>query len=167
MVVPSSHPLDRQKFITFSLAEYRVALPMASVLRILHHRPEGSNDTLSRMGLVQIGSHVIRAFDLHRQLNPVNPPPFLLIVRSPESEPFGLWVDGLPDIVEFLPDELRSLPPSVSRTSPFLALMSHTALLPDDQDPIFFLEISRILGTLGRTISSVSSAGDSARHQLQ
>ena len=132
-----------QKWIVFAVAEYRVGLPAASVLRVLQHSP---SDRLSPMGLVQIGSHVIRAINLHQWLAPGRAPssPFLLILRGLQQEPLGLWADSLPDVVAVPMAGLRSLPPSAGRSSQLLGLMSHTASLSGEDAPIFLLDISRV-----------------------
>ncbi|MGF1514636.1 MAG: chemotaxis protein CheW [Elainellaceae cyanobacterium] len=141
--------LERQKFITFPLSDYYVALPMESVLRVLRHDLEGGDDKLNRMGLLQIGRHVIRVINLYQWLTPAPapPPPFLIIVQPPQGEPFGIWTDGLPDLIELSPNLLRSLPRSAGALSGFLELMSHTVVLADGEEnkTIFFLNISRLL----------------------
>ena len=142
----------RRKFIAFPVADHSLALPLESVLRVLRHAPENHDDELSRMGLLQIGRHVIRALDLNQWLPDAatSAPafqPFVIIVRSPQQEPFGIWADGLPDLVELSPDILRSLPPSVNASSNFLELISHTAVIPHEagNKTIFLLNIARAL----------------------
>lgn len=160
---------NQPKFIAFPLANHTIALPIASVLRVLRHDASANNDELNRMGLFQIGRHVIRVLDLHQwieaseaqdathRLSPSSPPspssplspstPYLIIARSPVQEPFGIWTDGIPDVIEFAADRLRSLPPSDGGTVGLLKLMSHAAIISQGKDTrtIFILDTTRAL----------------------
>lgn len=154
---------DLQKFIAFPVADHALALPSKNVLRVLRHGPSDRDDELNRLGLLQIGSHVIRVLNLHQWLTPTpslslsTPQPFLIIARSPEWEPFGIWTDGLPDLVELSPDLLRSLPPSVSASSHFLELISHTAVVPDEEGnkTIFLLNLSHVLNARAPEVAAL------------
>lgn len=155
---------EKQKFIAFPVADHSVALPLGSVLRVLRHSPENNDDELSRMGLLQIGRHVIRALNLNQWLTSVpsapasGSQPYVIIVRSPQQEPFGIWADGLPDLVELSPDVLRSLPPSVNASSNFLELISHTAVIPhaEGNQTIFLLNIARALNARAPEVAALS-----------
>ncbi|MGF1537337.1 MAG: chemotaxis protein CheW [Elainellaceae cyanobacterium] len=148
---PLGRKAEHQKLIAFPLANHRVALPLQSVLRVLHHQLEDNDDSLNAMGLLQIGHYVIRAINLYQWLTPgPSPqPPFLIIVRGPTGEPVGVWADDLPDLVELSPDSLRSLPPSAIAASRFLGLMSHAAVISDggENRTVFLLNISQALNT--------------------
>ncbi|MGB3612592.1 MAG: chemotaxis protein CheW [Elainellaceae cyanobacterium] len=158
---PLSQELDRQTFLTCPLADYCIAVPLTSILRVLRHKLEDSDDSLHRMGLLRIGSHVIRAINLHQWLTPSptpSPPPFLIIVQSSQREAFGIWTDGLPNLVELSPDLLRSLPPSASAASKLLELMSYMAVIPGEKSKtIFLLNISCVLNVPAPEVASLPS----------
>ena len=152
-IAPLNQDSDAQKFIAFPVADRSLALPLRSVLRVLRHDADNHNHELNTLGLLQIGRHTIRVLNMHQWLTPAfspqdaPPAPFLIVARSAEWEPFGIWADGLPDMVDLSPDVLRSLPPSAGILSSFLQLISHTAVVPQagGTKTIFLLDIPQVL----------------------
>ncbi|MEM9007634.1 MAG: chemotaxis protein CheW [Cyanobacteria bacterium P01_F01_bin.86] len=156
---------DRQKFVAFPIANQTLAIPLSNVLRVLRHEPDKQDSDLNRLGLLQIGRYTIRVLNLHQWLTPnftsVNPTsqPFLIVARSAEWEPFCIWADGLPDLVELAPNAWRSLPPSASASSGFLELISHTAAVAygEGNKTVFLLDIPRALNARAPEIMALPS----------
>ncbi|MEL7313453.1 MAG: chemotaxis protein CheW [Cyanobacteria bacterium J06559_3] len=153
-IVSFDQDSDTQKYIAFPVADRSLALPLRSVLRVLRHEPDNHDEALNTLGLLQIGRHTIRVLNLHQWLTPTfapqdaAPAPFLIVARSAEWEPFGVWADGLPDLVELPPDMLRSLPSSARAASGFLDLISHTAVIPQtdgSSQTLLLLDIPKVL----------------------
>ncbi|NER82890.1 MAG: chemotaxis protein CheW [Leptolyngbya sp. SIO1D8] len=162
---------DPQKFIAFPIANHSIAVPLGNVLRVLRHTPDDSNEELHRMGLLPIGRHVIRALNLRQWLNAdatsqssetqsSETQSFIIIVGIPQQEPFGIWTEGLPDVVELSSDVWRSLSPSVSTSSSFLELISHTAVIPQKKGhkTIFLLDIAQALNARAPEAATLSPA---------
>ncbi|MGF1524075.1 MAG: chemotaxis protein CheW [Leptolyngbyaceae cyanobacterium] len=153
-LAPINQDSDTQKYIAFPVADRSLALPLRSVLRVLRHEANNHDHELDTLGLLQIGRHTIRVLNLHQWLTPAfspqnaAPAPFLIVARSAEWEPFGIWADGLPDLVELPPDVLRSLPSSAGAASSFLELISYTAVVPQSgggNQTLFLLDIPSVL----------------------
>ena len=142
---------DRQRLIVFKVLDYCWALPINTVLKVVNFSL-GANRELIRMGVIQIGQHVIRALDLHQHLSFGSPSqipedsPFLVITRSSEGELCGIPVDEPPDLIEVSLEMMRSLPPSSSQAG-LLEIASGVVVSPEEQHPktIFLLDINRVL----------------------
>ena len=140
-----------KRFIVFKVLEYYWALPIDSVLRVVNCSLD-INRELIRMGVIQVGRHVIRALDLHQRLSfgplPQNSrkPPFLIITRSAEGELCGIPVDDPPDLMDIPKEMLQSLPSSDAQFG-LLEIASGVLLSPEEQNPktIFLLDIIRAL----------------------
>ncbi|NET60911.1 MAG: chemotaxis protein CheW [Symploca sp. SIO2E6] len=136
------------KFIVFKIADYLLALPMSDVLKVINFPPSGN---LGAMGLVQLGRHTIRVFDLHEQLNSgeisslANHPHFLLIIRNPQQELCGIAVDDTPNLMELPLEMMRSVPKSFGQSS-ISEMVSHTVVLSEDAvtTTIFLLDVQRL-----------------------
>lgn len=140
---------ETHKFVTFNVSDYRLALPIEQVLRVIKCAPE-SNPALSRMNLVQIGRHIIGVLDLQRQFSPVSTTSrsaqFLMVIQGGAHSLCGIPVHQPPDVVELPLALLRSLPSS-SAPSPLLDIVSHAAVLDSDGEPetLFVLNVPQAL----------------------
>ncbi|MDJ0706033.1 MAG: chemotaxis protein CheW [Leptolyngbyaceae cyanobacterium MO_188.B28] len=142
---------ELQKFIVFKVLEYYWGLPIDSVLRIVNCSLD-ANQELIRMGMIQIGRHVIRALDLHQRITSGAFPqasansPFLVITRSSGGELCGIPVDEAPDLMEVSVEMLQPLPASNSQVG-LTNIACGVVLSPEEQNPktIFLLDIIRAL----------------------
>lgn len=141
-----------EKFIIFTILDYRLALPIAEVLQVVTC-PPSTNHELSKMGLVQLGRHTIRVLDLHQQLGLKNPgqspQPFLLITHSPSRELSAIPVGEPPGLIEFPLEMMQRLPQSNHQVG-VLAIATHAAVISDKEatTTIFLLDINRILNAV-------------------
>jgi chemotaxis signal transduction protein len=141
-----------EKFITFNVADYCLALPIAEVLQVVKF-PASEHPELSRMGLVQLGRHTIRMLDLHQQLRldprQSSPLPFLLITHSPVRELSAIPVGEPPSLIEFPLESMQPLPQS-NQQSGMLAIASHVAVISQEgvTKTIFLVDINRILNAI-------------------
>lgn len=123
-----------EKFITFEVANYWFVLPMAAILKIVNCPPPSQGGTVG-IGLVQLGSHTIRLLNLYREVGKsaaVDHAPFLVVIRNPQKELWGITLDEPPDLVE-LP---LSIFKPVSLETPFdhkTNWISHMALVSDQE----------------------------------
>ncbi|MBW4633718.1 MAG: chemotaxis protein CheW [Iphinoe sp. HA4291-MV1] len=138
------------KFLVFKIADHLLALPISDVLRVVNLSPVNSK-RLPTMGLVQIGKYTIKVLDLHQQLGSdtfshSSDPSFLVVAHDSQGELYGILVDEPPDIVELLPETIRSLPKSTNHSKPIIEIVSHVAVLSQKEDikTIFLLNLKRI-----------------------
>lgn len=142
------------KFIVFMIADYLVALPMVTVLKVVNCPPE-LNGNLRSAGLVQMGQHSIAVLDLHQkftssQVPQLNRSPFLVITQIVRGELCGIPVDEPPNIVDLPRDSIRALPKSYHQIGPLnLDIFSHVAVLSEEEKTfmIFLLDLNRVLST--------------------
>jgi chemotaxis signal transduction protein len=148
MVIDNSANLAR--YIVFSISAYRFALPVEQVLRIIR-RPAPTNSQLHEIGLLQIDRYVIKILDLHQsfQAGATDSLPersLLIITHNFQGHLYGIPVCTPPDLVEFPPALVQSLPEPNShsslpeRISYAVATFQSTAALP-----IFLLDLQRVL----------------------
>jgi purine-binding chemotaxis protein CheW len=138
------------KFIVFKIGDSLLALPMSDVLKVVNCPPVDSGG-LRAMGLIQLGRHTIRVLDLHQQLSPkglsssAGKQPFLVIMRTPQEEIFGIAVDEPPNLMELPRERLRSLPQS-ERQSGALEMISHAAVISQEEvtTTILLLDLKRV-----------------------
>ncbi len=132
-----------EKFITFEVAGYWFVLPITAILKIVNCPPPNQGGALG-IGLVQLGSHTIRLLNLHREVGHPSDPstdntPFLVVVRNPQKELWGIALKEPPDLIE-LP--LTTFKP-VSLETPFnhkTNWISHMAMVSDqDSDRTLLL----------------------------
>ncbi|MGG6284050.1 chemotaxis protein CheW [Leptolyngbya sp. AN03gr2] len=148
MKTPHSE-LNVEKFIIFTVADYRFALPIAEVVQIVN-RP-ATTPELSKAGLVQIGRHLIQVVNLHQQLAPENSPesaewyPFLVITYHSSEGFYAIPVREPPNVIEFPQESMQGLPLSHDRSS-VLSIASHAATLDIDRVPatIFLMDVNRL-----------------------
>jgi chemotaxis signal transduction protein len=147
------------KFITFTIANYSLALPIAEVLQVVQS-PFSSDDELSQMGMVQLGRHTIRVLDLPQQLGLENSgqlcQPFLLITQSSAQEFSAIPVSEPPSLMELPLETWQSLPRS-NQSSGLLKIASYAAVIAQEAatTTIFLLDLNRILNAI--TIALVPS----------
>lgn len=142
------------KFIVFKIADYHLALPIGQVLKVINCSPKVSGG-LNTMGLIQLGKHMLRVVDLHRQLTLAeselltSPSPFLMITRLPGGELCGIPVGEPPNLVELPLEMLHNLPQSDSYSQSALSLMSHAAVVSQNNvtTTIFLLDLQRVLNS--------------------
>lgn len=140
------------KFIVFKIADYHLALPIGQVLKVINCSPKVSGG-LNTMGLIQLGKHMVRVVDLHQQLTLAGSErltshlPFLMITRFPGGELGGIPVGEPPNLVELPLEMMHKLPPSDSYSQPGLNLMSHAAVVSQDNvtTTIFLLDLQQVL----------------------
>ena len=94
-----------EKFIIFNVADYWFLLPVTAILRIVNCPPVTQGGTVG-IGLVQLGSHTIRLLNLYPEVGhgaAVPSPdhaPFLVVVRNPQKELWGIALKQPPDLIE-------------------------------------------------------------------
>lgn len=159
------------KFIVFTIADHLLALPIATVLKVVNCPPANNGDP-STTGLIQIGHHTLVVLDLHQKLANSYAPkltrknPFLVITQVLQGELYAIPVDEPPNLVELTRDSLRASPKS-SHQYGLLDIVSHIAVLSEEEKSftIFILDINRTLSaitnsTTPRLISRSSSRGE-------
>ncbi|KAM3114656.1 chemotaxis protein CheW [Phormidesmis sp. 146-33] len=143
---PMQNESKAEKFIAFAVEDYDLALPIAEVLQVVRC-PLSPDPKVGKMGLVQIGQHMVRVLDLHQQLGaePTSRP-FLLIAHSFPGEFCAIPVSEPPSCIEFLRENMQRLPQS-SPLSGVLAIASHALVIPQEETTttILLLDIKRIL----------------------
>ncbi|NJK53882.1 MAG: chemotaxis protein CheW [Leptolyngbyaceae cyanobacterium SU_3_3] len=124
-----------EKFIAFAVSDYRLALPIATVLQVVKC-PLNPNRELSKMGLIQIGQHTIRVVDLHQQLGLEKSDqvsrPFLLITQSSSKDLSAIPVGEPPSLIEFSLERMQQLPLSTHQPG-VLAIASHAAIVSNEE----------------------------------
>jgi chemotaxis signal transduction protein len=145
------------KVIVFQIAGYRLAVPMASVLRVVNTPPE-MHDSLpdtkgqsSLLELIHLGHHAIAVLNLypHLSLKQVNSSPqqgqFLVVTKAGE-ELCAIRVDVPPDLLELDVATIRELPTPYRQGHP-LSIASRVAVLPQGKATlaIFLLDMERVL----------------------
>ncbi|MCY7320770.1 MAG: chemotaxis protein CheW [Phormidesmis sp. CAN_BIN36] len=139
------------KAISFTIAGYRLALPMEAVLRVVNC-PIELCDLSSPLELVHLGSHAIAVLDLHshlalKQIKPaLGGQQFLVVTRSPQDEHCAIRVDAPPDLVELPLNMIRKLPEPYRNGHP-LNIASRVAVLPQGKATlaIFLLDMQRVM----------------------
>ncbi len=130
----TQNELKPEKWLVFTVAEYSLALPIAQVLQVVNN-PSVTRELLNKIGLVQIGRHVIRLLDLHRQIAVENESvpetrPFLIITRDLSGSLCAIPVSEPPTLIEVAPEMMQLLPQSHPR-SRMAKIASHAATIDD------------------------------------
>ncbi|NEO36743.1 MAG: hypothetical protein F6J90_10555 [Moorea sp. SIOASIH] len=139
-----------EKFMVFQIADYSLCLPIRDVLKVVNFTTEIKRE-MKTMGLVQLGKHTIKVWDLHQQLGDGSLPHqspnqrFLVIIRPRDSELWGIFVDDLPNLVELPEDMMRPIPKSYRQAS-VLEMISHAAVIPNEASTqkIFLLDLQQV-----------------------
>jgi chemotaxis signal transduction protein len=142
--------LQPRKFVVFTIAGYRLALPIEHVVRVINYSAQ-INPELNKLGLLQIGSHTIRLVNFSQQVPlPENfsenltenlagnlqlsrTPPFLMIARDLQGAICGIPLDQPPDLIEIPIEKIQLLPQS-DRHPAALQTASHVAIISQDKD---------------------------------
>ncbi|NJM73901.1 MAG: chemotaxis protein CheW [Scytonema sp. RU_4_4] len=143
------------KFIVFTIADYLLALPMSDVVKVVNVSPADSK-RLPKIGLLQIGKYIIKILDLHQHSSldalpdSSDHPSFLVVTHDSQRELYGILVNEPPDIVELPPEAMRSLPKSSHHSNPMTEMVSHVAVLSQQEviKTIFLLDLKRITETV-------------------
>ncbi len=145
-----SNTPEIEKFITFEVAGYWFVLPMKAILKIVNC-PSPKEGGAVGIGLVQLGSHTIRLLNLRQEIerSPTATPEqasFLVVVRNPQKELWGIALDVPPDIVELPLTTFKSV---VSLETPFddkTNWISHMAIVPtkDSTRTLLLLDIHAV-----------------------
>ena len=138
------------KFMVFQIADYSLCLPIMDVLKVVNFSTEIKRE-MKTMGLVQLGKHAIKVWDLHQQLGDGSLPHlspnqrFLVIIRPRDSELWGIFVDDLPNLVELPQDMMRPIPKSYRQAS-VLEMISHAAVISNEASTqkIFLLDLQQV-----------------------
>lgn len=166
--------LQADKFIVFKIAGYSMALAINDVLSVVHCSSVVKK-TLTKIGLVVLGSRTMRLLDLDRYLGVETPQPlvpttttvpirsqdnpnqsfFLVITRDQQGKLWGISVDEPPDLVEIPHQMMRPLPKYYRQgynrqSNEILDLVNHVAIVSqeDISTTIFILDIQPVIATL-------------------
>ncbi|WP_051470127.1 chemotaxis protein CheW [Fischerella sp. PCC 9605] len=139
-----------EKFIAFTVADYRLALPIKAVLKVVTCPPK-TDRKLSKMGLIQVSRYMIRVLDLHQHLGledlrQLPDQPFLVITPNSQGELCGIPVCEPPDLIELPLETIRQLPQSY-RQSGVLEIASHAIAISQQEitTTIFLLDMPQVL----------------------
>jgi chemotaxis signal transduction protein len=133
-----------KRFIAFTTATYRLALPLEQVLRVVNC-PSEISPKLNSLGLLQLGNRMIRVIDLSRyiaseQNQLTEAYRFLIIVQDSQGTICGIPVEQPPDLVEVPFNKIHLLPQTNHLNT--LQGVSHVAVLSQngETDAFFLLE---------------------------
>ncbi|TBR60987.1 hypothetical protein B4U84_09215 [Westiellopsis prolifica IICB1] len=140
-----------EKFITFTVADYWLALPIKAVLKVVTC-PVGDDQKLNQMGLIQIGRHLIQVVDLHQYLSreAVNQlaksQAFLLITPISQTELCGILTYEPPDLIELSLEMMQPLSQSYYQSG-LLEIVSHAVVVAQEKGTktIFLLDLQLVL----------------------
>ena len=125
------------RLITFTLGDYWIGIPMASVLRVVNCPPPDRGGNLN-IGVVQLGEHTVRLLNLRSQMalpdvaSPNEEMPFLLVIWGLQQSLWGIALDKPPELLE-LPADLFKPVESDKRLSAKLQWFSHIAAVTDNE----------------------------------
>jgi chemotaxis signal transduction protein len=142
------------RVVTFAIADYRLALPMSAVLRVVNCPPQFNQGT-GKVEFVHLGQHSIMILNLHHRLTLNRSEPrrhqgqFLIVTHAVQQELCAIRVDTPPDVLELPTQVMRQLPDAYQQGHP-LSIASHVAVLPDDAEAssIFILDMQRTVQIL-------------------
>ncbi|MGB7439438.1 MAG: chemotaxis protein CheW [Coleofasciculaceae cyanobacterium] len=157
--------LETEKFIVLKITDYLLALPVKEVVKVVNCSFQ-NDQGLRKMGLVQLGRHTIRVLDLSEKLSSddrtqvATNQPFLVVSCTSKGELWGIPVEEPPNLVEIIPENVRTLPQSENQ-SVLLELVSNVAIYPHEASgrTIFLLDVERIAKALDDSSSSLMLSG--------
>ncbi|NDJ19685.1 chemotaxis protein CheW [Myxacorys almedinensis] len=152
------------KAVVFSIAGYRLALPMESVLRVVNAPPEmsASSAPQERSGMVELihlGHLAIAVLNLYPHLSlkqsisrsvgasqGESQQGQFLVVTKVGGEICAIRVDTPPDLIELDASTIRQIPAPYQQNHP-LSIASRVAVLPQGKATlaIFVLDMERVL----------------------
>jgi chemotaxis signal transduction protein len=141
--------------VVFTIAGYRLGLPIETVLRVVNCPPE-LRDQHPAIASIELGQQTLTVLSLHAHLNafsssqPRSQGEFLLVTKLGEKL-LAIRVDAPPDIVQFDPSMLRQLPATYRQGHP-LNVASRVAVLPQGKATlaVFLLDLHRVMATLAK-----------------
>jgi chemotaxis signal transduction protein len=152
---PAKEQAESIKVVVFTIAGYRLALPMESVLRVVNCPPE-LLDSQAALELVNMGQLAIAVLNLqsHLRLQHTHQPQssgHFLIVAKAGDELCAVRVDTPPDLMELTPSMIRQLPAPYRQGHP-LTIASQVAVLPQGKATlaIFLLNLKHALEVVVR-----------------
>ena len=132
--------------LVFSIADCLLALPLKDVLRVINYPPQARSDP-HPMGVMQMGQHLLKIVDLHQWVQPDATPDrgnhqFLIVTNNIQEGLLGIPIDGAPDLMEFFPENMHSLPQAEKRSS-LAEIVSHAVVIPQQEttSTIFLLQL--------------------------
>jgi chemotaxis signal transduction protein len=133
------------RFIAFSIANYRFALPIEQVLRVIDC--PAAHESLGHLGLLPVGRHLVKILDLQPSVpadSQVAERSLLVIIHNQRSELYGIPVSAPPDLLELLPTLVHPLP-EPNNYSSWPERLSGAVATPEDAPPVFLLDLHRVL----------------------
>jgi chemotaxis signal transduction protein len=152
---PAKEQAESIKVVVFTIAGYRLALPMESVLRVVNCPPE-LLDSQAALELVNMGQLAIAVLNLQSHLrsqrtHQAQSSGHFLIVARVGAELCAIRVDTPPDLMELTPSMIRQLPAPYRQGHP-LTIASQVAVLPQGKATlaIFLLNLKHALEVVVR-----------------
>ena len=147
------------RLVVFSIAGYRLGVPLDSILRVVNCPDELRSHSLERIELLPLGQYTISVLNLRSQLSltpgqmhqrPVPTESDFLVVANVGQELCAIRVDAPPDLIEVEAATIRQLPAAYRQGHP-LSIASQVVVLPQGKTTlaIFLLEFKRVLTILG------------------
>lgn len=138
------------KVIVFNISDYQLALPLATVLKVMNCPPVISSISKS-LGLIYIGQAAVKLINFHPKLDPGKSKQpetegrFLIILQPRAGELWGIPVDNPPNLVELPLTAFRVLPES-HRQASLLGLASHVAIVSQEEmtSTIFLVDLEGV-----------------------
>ncbi len=141
------------KVIVFTIAGYKLALPMEAVLRVVNC-PKEIGDRDQQVELIHLGQMAITVLNLHTHLSLKQAQPTLtkehfLVAAKAGNELCAIRVDSPPDLVELDATTIRQLPDPYRQGHP-LNIASRVAVLPQGKATmaIFILDMKRVMDAI-------------------
>lgn len=176
-VIETASEID--KYITFNLHGYLFALPSQEILKVVATPPPSQGGMVS-MGLVQLEQYSIQTLNLPELLSlsaasktnakntseplantqePLENPPFLMVLRDADQNLWGIAVDTPPDLMDIPSYALKAVPPE-KRLTRSLRWVSHVVTydLGGDRHTLLVLDLSVLLASK-QTQLSVGEGG--------
>ncbi|KAF3887936.1 MULTISPECIES: chemotaxis protein CheW [Nostocales] len=155
-----------EKYITFKISTYLLALPIDSVFKVVACPPDLSQ-TLQEAKLAQLGQFTVMLLKLHQSLDPMHSQQqdssqigrFLIITQGKEGELYGILVGTPPNLMTIPEACIQQVPQSFLHTG-FPAWVSQIAILnhKDERTTILMLDIqqSSLLASYSRSSLNAS-----------
>jgi purine-binding chemotaxis protein CheW len=147
---PPSKETETLRVIIFTVGDYQLALPLATVLKVMNCPPVISSSFKS-LGLIYIGQAAIKLINFHAKLDPgksKHPETegrFLIILQPRLGELWGIPIDNPPNLIELPLTTFRVIPKSHCQDS-LLGLASHVAIMSQEEmtSTIFLLDLDQV-----------------------
>ncbi|HTL89228.1 MAG TPA: chemotaxis protein CheW [Leptolyngbya sp.] len=151
------HEKKLVRLVVFSIAGYRLGLPLGSILRVVNCPDELRSQSSECLELLQLGQHTISVLNLRSRLGQGQTQPrtistesdFLVVAKVGEQL-CAIRVDAPPDMIEVEETAIRQLPDAYRQGHP-LSIASQVAVLPQGKATlaIFLLDLKQVLARLG------------------